>query len=119
MLFRSSDEPLVMANWVAADFSSIYARMREFRGGGYYLIGNCEPTWTVNPNYSKVPELRLMPTRDYPEFGLFRGRPMYRLIVDAPHKLKFLTHPEMCLWPDETQLEQLQIAQSQVAADSE
>lgn len=91
--------PLVMANWVAREFSSVYGEIRELQGGAYYLQ-NREggPQWTLNPRYITAPPLRYVAASDYLEFGLVSGAPMYALIRSAPEKLRFLTHPEEFVW---------------------
>jgi glucose-6-phosphate isomerase len=93
---NAGHEPLVMANWVAAEFDSVYGAMRELKGGAYYLLGSGE--WVKNPLYGEVPELRFEKVREYPEFGLISGVGMYGLIREAPEKLRFLTHPEEYCW---------------------
>jgi len=84
--------PLAMANWVAADFSSVYGPMKELRGGAYYEVvpGHFLP----NPRYSPLPLLREMRPAEMPEFGLYSGRPMYLSGIEDPRRLRFLTHPE-------------------------
>lgn len=92
-------ETLVMANWVASEFSSVYGEIKELRGGAHYLIRRgSEAEWIHNPRYKNSAPVRFEATREYPELGLFRGEPMYKLIVEAPEKLRFLTHPEEVDW---------------------
>ncbi|KAF0196346.1 MAG: glucose-6-phosphate isomerase [Bacillota bacterium] len=92
-------EPLLMANWVASEFDSIYGEIKELKGGAHYLVGSGrEPEWINNHRYIKAPDIRRVETRDYPELGLFSGQPMYKLIIEAPEKLRFLTHPEEYQW---------------------
>jgi len=88
--------PLVMANWVAAEFESVYGEIKSLRGGAYYLLSSGQ--WINNPLYSRVPPLRHAAPQDYPEFGLTRGRGMYELIAGNPAQLRFLTHPEEYPW---------------------
>ncbi|MBT9177239.1 MAG: Alpha-xylosidase BoGH31A [Firmicutes bacterium] len=92
-------EPLVMANWVAAEFSSVYGEIKELRGGAYYLVEEGgTPRWIVNPRYAEVPELKFASPQEYPQFGLYNEVPMYTLINGTPERLRFLTHPEEFLW---------------------
>jgi len=96
---NSGSEPLVMANWVAAEFASIYGGMKEQRGGAYYLVlRDGEPAWAPNERYLELPQLRVMSPTDYPAFGLYQDKPMYKLAIEAPEKLRFLTHPELFTW---------------------
>ncbi len=50
------DEPLVMANWVEANFSSIYGDFEEKRGAAYYLMNN--ELRIKNNAYGDVPEMK-------------------------------------------------------------
>ncbi|MBT9135499.1 MAG: Glucose-6-phosphate isomerase [Firmicutes bacterium] len=91
--------PLVMANWVAAEFSSVYGEIKELQGGAYYLVvQDGAPVWVPNPNYAELPEQKISEPRDYPEFGMFSNQPMYKMIFESPEKLRFLTHPESVVW---------------------
>lgn len=92
---NAGTEVLVMANWVASEFSSVYGDIKELRGGAYYLVHDTgAASWLPNPRYTKSPPVRQVAAKDYPEYGLFKHVPMYKLIIDAPEKLRFLTHPE-------------------------
>ena len=93
---NAGSEPLVMANWVAAEFESLYGAMRELKGGAYYLLSSGE--WVKNPLYGVVPKLRFEAVKEYSQFGLRSGVGMYGLIRQAPEKLRFLTHPEEFSW---------------------
>ncbi len=87
---------LVMSNWVAQDFSSVYGPIRELGGGAFFeLISEDEDDlFTVNPRYKPAPRLTTRQVEDLPEFGLVRGKPMYRSFLEAPEKFACLTHPE-------------------------
>ncbi|MDP3488462.1 MAG: glucose-6-phosphate isomerase family protein, partial [Bacillota bacterium] len=97
-------EPLLMANWVASEFDSVYGEIKELRGGAYYLMAmGGTPGWIHNQRYMSRLPIRFDETRNYPEFGLMHGEPMYKLIIEAPEKLRFLTHPEEYQWVAATQ----------------
>jgi len=87
---------LIMSNWVAAEFSSIYEPIKELRGGAFYEVAadNEEEQFLVNPRYKPTPRLQAQSPVDRPEFGLVQGRPMYLEFLRAPEKFKFLTAPE-------------------------
>lgn len=80
-------ERLVMGNWVCSLFSSVYGRIKEKGGGGYFLTIN---GWIKNPNYENHPQLRIIAPPDYKEMGIEKGVPMYALI-DNLEVLEFLT----------------------------
>ncbi|OQB05548.1 MAG: glucose-6-phosphate isomerase [bacterium ADurb.Bin212] len=50
------NEPLIMANWVEANFSSVYGDFEEKRGAAYYLMNN--ELRIKNNAYGDVPEIR-------------------------------------------------------------
>ncbi len=80
-----SDEPLVMANWVASNFSSDYEPLKLTRGGCFFVL---KDKILKNENYDNVPE---------PEFRkpatVLGGEPMYKLVGNT-EKLEFLTAPQ-------------------------
>lgn len=91
--------PLVMTNWVAADFASVYGEIKDLRGGAYYLLEkNSTSLWMPNPRYTGLPALRFRAQEDYAQFGLKASEPMYKLIFESPENLRFLTHPEEFAW---------------------
>jgi glucose-6-phosphate isomerase, archaeal len=87
---------LVMSNWVASDFSSVYGPIRELGGGAFFELVNNDgdDLFVVNPRYQPSPGFSSRNVEDLPEFGLVRGKPMYRAFLEAPAKFAFLTHPE-------------------------
>lgn len=89
------DEPLVMANWVAREFSSEYEDFRSLRGAAYYAVQLSDgPAFTFNDNYQVVNSISTSKPVDYPHFELYKNKPMYHLIKEAPEKLDFLLNPE-------------------------
>jgi len=96
---NAKNTPLVMTNWVAAEFASVYGEIKELCGGAYYLLDkNQVSEWMPNPRYTGLPALRFVEPEDHAEFGLTAGEPMYKVIFEAPEKLRFLTHPEEFVW---------------------
>jgi len=96
---NAKNTPLVMANWVAAEFASVYGEIKELCGGAYYLLEkNLAGEWMPNPRYTELPALRFVEPQEHVEFGLKAGEPMYRIIIETPDKLRFLTHPEEFVW---------------------
>jgi glucose-6-phosphate isomerase len=87
---------LVMSNWVAADFSSVYEPIKELGGGAYFELAadGEDEQFVANPRYQPAPRLSLRAVEDRPEFGLVRGKPMYQEFLISPEKFAFLTQPE-------------------------
>jgi glucose-6-phosphate isomerase len=90
------DEPLVMSNWVCADFASVYGSTEQCRGFAYWLFNeNGVERWVRNPTYAKpLPELRFAEPRPIPECGLEPGVPMYQVCREHPELFAFLLRPQ-------------------------
>ena len=93
---RSTTEPLVTSNWVAAAFSSTYWSVERHKGGAYYFLENEEPKpndYYITGNHW-LPPLRWFQAQDLPQFGLTQDKPMYKSFLDNPHQFMFLRYPE-------------------------
>lgn len=86
------DETLVMANWVEANFSSIYGDFEKKRGGAYYLMTGETASYTKNPNYDELPELRMMSS--WPQvIGGLAGLPIYQY-AEHLDEIELIAKPE-------------------------
>ena len=86
---------LIMSNWVARDFSSVYEPVRQMAGGGYYELQTEEgPEFVVNKRYRSVPALRRCPVIQVPQLNLITGLPLYRVFLENSRAFEFLTVPE-------------------------
>ncbi len=94
LTINASRKVLKMANWVARDFESIYAPMKEKGGGAYFFL---EKGIVKNSRYSEVSEIRNIAPFNVKELGLQKGKEMYGLVRDL-HKLEFLTKPQEYAW---------------------
>ncbi len=73
------DEPLVMANWIANDFSSVYEPIKRRKGVAYYDVEHKGQTiFMPNDSYTSHPKPRLIEAGDIPELGLRRGHSIYK-----------------------------------------
>lgn len=88
------DSYLVMANFVARNFRSVYETVRKRRGLAYYNVEyKGQSIFVPNENYSRHPRPRLIKPRDWPELGLARGTSMYSSWKAQEARLDFLTDP--------------------------
>lgn len=94
LTINASNRMLKMANWVARDFESVYAPIKEKGGGAYFILEN---GIVKNPRYSNVPEVRLLEPSNFKDMGLQKSREMYGLVKDI-RKLEFLTKPQEYSW---------------------
>lgn len=94
------DEPLVMANWIARNFQSVYDPIRLRKGLAFYDVEYKDQSiFMPNESYGEHPKPRLVKPQDYPEIGLRRGESMYRAWQDGAD-LDFLAKPSRAagLW---------------------
>lgn len=94
LTINASNKVLKMANWVARDFESIYAPIKEKGGGAYFIL---DKGLVKNPRYETVPEIRFLKPPVLKELGLQRSREMYGLVRDIKN-LEFLTKPREYGW---------------------
>jgi glucose-6-phosphate isomerase len=92
---NAADEPLVMANWVAGEFSSEYGDYRERHGAAYYALDGGEGVrWQPNTRYADLPEARVCaPLCPEDATALRAGRPMYPDGAAHPERLAYLVAP--------------------------
>ena len=93
-------ESLVMANWIARDFQSVYDPIRLRKGLAFYDVEyKGQSIFMPNESYGEHPKPRMVKPADYPEVGLKRGESMYRAWQDGA-SLEFLVRPSRAagLW---------------------
>jgi len=92
------DDYLIMSNWVARDFTSIYTPFREMGGGAYYeLYTEDGPEFIGNKRYHMLPPLMRCPIKPFPRLNLITGLPLYRVFQENGDAFNFLTEPESYL----------------------
>jgi len=92
---NSGTDWLVMSNWVAEEFASVYSPVKVLGGGAYFALAgdNGETRLVANPRYLPTPRISTRQPADMPEFGLVRGRPMYLAFLESPETFAYLTNP--------------------------
>lgn len=86
-----TDDTLIMANLVSDNFSSEYQFYEDMHGAAWY---ETEEGWIKNPAYDNVLELKVLERpKEYPEYGIIRGRNIYGLI--GTDYLEFLNKPSL------------------------
>ncbi len=99
---------LIMSNWVADGFSSLYEPIRQMKGGAYFeLEGNEAPEFIPNTNYTKLPALKRCSVVPVEELSLITGLPFYSVFKESNDAFRFLTHPEEYSGVFETYLKEL------------
>ncbi|MDP2945950.1 MAG: glucose-6-phosphate isomerase family protein [bacterium] len=88
------NEPLLLTNWVSDNAIYNYESYKNNHGASYYFLDNDNLIDIVkNPSYDSVPEIKKIRVKEYPEFGLTKGRSLYSLVNNLD-KLRFLNYPE-------------------------
>lgn len=88
---NTKNKTLIMSNWVARNFTSLYENMRAMKGAAYYVT--TEKT-IKNPAYTNRSDKIRFKNPDNPEIlGLKKSEPIYSMIKE-PFRLKFLTEPQ-------------------------
>lgn len=102
---------LIMSNWVADGFASLYEPIRQMKGGAYFeLKGNEAPEFIANPNYCKLPPLKRCPVIPVEAFSLITGLPFYSVFRENRSAFRYLTHPEEYTATFEAYLEELAVS---------
>ena len=88
------DTPLVMANWVAAGFDSLYAPYRNLGGAAFFVVSD-GADWKAIPNgqYGVLPALEHVRVSDLPCYGILTTAPIYSSFIKQPDSFQFLVQP--------------------------
>lgn len=96
------DVPLVLANWIARDFQSVYEPVKLRKGLAFYDVEyKGQSIFMPNDSYGEHPKPRLAKPRDYPEIGLRQGESIYKAWQKGAD-LSFLIRPsrQASLWAE-------------------
>ncbi len=98
ILINTTDDVLVLGNWVANDFKRMYDEVANLKGMAYYGIKNDlgELEFVPNPAYRNHPQVETL-TRKFmtdTNFAIMKPGPMYLLGMNNPSTLEFLTDPQ-------------------------
>lgn len=86
---------LIMSNWVARDFSSVYEPYRACGGGAYFELQDEEgPEFVPNSRYHHLPPLMRAPVTPLPQMKLITGLPLYRVFQEDQSAFDYLVRPE-------------------------
>ena len=101
---NASDQELMMANWVSADFKSDYSLFQQKHGACYYALATDNRRkiqWVENKNYKQSSELKIYNAQDFnylfERFDLDTTNPLYDLVNEI-NKLNFLQNPQVYKW---------------------
>lgn len=89
------EEPLIMSNFVAKDFASVYEPVKSRGGGAYFALKGEEGTeFLANSSYQYLPPLRRCPVVSSSRLNLHRGLPLYHVFKEDPTFFSYLVRPE-------------------------
>ncbi len=88
------EKRMVFGAWCDRQYGFVYDGVRAHHGLAHFpVLGkNNELTWEANLRYCEH-ELRVRSTRPYPELGIIRGVPIYRLYKNDPERLYWVSDP--------------------------
>ena len=91
---NADTETAVIANLVGTNFSSLYENIEKLQGAAYYLVKDNEKNGFVrNRLYRRVPNIRYLEPKDYPDLGILKDIPAYSMMVKDPETFKYLVQP--------------------------
>lgn len=92
----STQEPLVFGAWCDREYGFIYDPVRKRNGLAWYpILGESDCImWKHNPNYSNSELIERGP-RDYTEFSIETGKPIYKQFEEDPEKFNFISRPDL------------------------
>jgi glucose-6-phosphate isomerase, archaeal len=92
---NAGNDFLIMSNWVAEGFESVYEPVRQMQGGAFYALkDNGGIKFVPNRNYSSLPSLNICPVEPIDQFMLVKDIQMYNIFKENKEALRFLTNPE-------------------------
>lgn len=88
-------ENMSFGAWCVRDYGFDYEEVRSHNGIAFFPIvdekGNI--TWEMNTRYHSG-KLIVCEASDYPQFGIEKGKPIYRQFQEDPDKFLFVSQPE-------------------------
>lgn len=90
------NKSLTFGAWCDREYGFEYEDVRNHRGLAWFpfMDEKTELTWTQNPNY-KYSELTVKSPREYGEFGIETGKPIYTQFEEDPDKFLFVPRPDL------------------------
>lgn len=89
-------EALTFGAWCVRDFGFEYSGVRKHNGLAWYPLveDNGEIKWMKNKNYENC-ELTIKNPREYSEFLITKGVPIYTQFEENPDKFLFVSNPQI------------------------
>ncbi|TYR79339.1 glucose-6-phosphate isomerase [Priestia megaterium] len=101
----SVDKPMVFGAWCVRDYGFEYEGVRAHGGLAYFpIVEDGEIQWTKNELYPVDRSLNILSAREYTEFGIKKGIPIYEQYEHNKELFKFVTQPQVAekLWKNYT-----------------
>jgi glucose-6-phosphate isomerase len=88
------DEAMVFSDLIDRSAATDYSLLRARGGAPYFCVATASgPRYEPNTRYSSAPAPRHVQARDLPGHQLLPRLPLYRMALDAPQALAFLSDP--------------------------
>lgn len=85
---------LTFGAWCVRDYGFDYKGVKAHKGVAWFpVVENNEIHFIANNNYDKN-ELIVKESRNYDEFGIVKGKPIYTQFIENPDKFLFVSRPQ-------------------------
>lgn len=92
-IVADTNENLTFGAWCVRDFGFEYDDVRKHKGVAWFpIVENDQIEFIANENYEKS-ELIIKEPREYKEFHIEKGVPIYQQFVENPDKFMFVSKP--------------------------
>ena len=89
------DKAMTFGAWCVRDYGFDYDDVREHHGIAYFPVVNAgKISWEINKSY-KSADLHVCEARDYPQFGIEKGIPVYTQFEQDPDRFLFVSRPQL------------------------
>lgn len=91
----NTSTPMTFGAWCVRDYGFDYKGVREHHGLAYFPIVEKEVIRFVKNEAYDDSELEILEAREYPEFGLKKGVPIYTQYEKQPDLFTFVSNPDI------------------------
>jgi glucose-6-phosphate isomerase len=89
------NQTLTFGAWCIRDYAFEYNKVRSYAGLSWFpILKNYKIDWVSNKNYNESELIKKKP-REYKEFGITKGIPIYEQFMKCNDKFSFVTDPKI------------------------
>jgi glucose-6-phosphate isomerase len=88
-------QPMTFGAWCVRDYGFEYEAVRSHHGIAWFpKVVNGKVIFEANSAY-QTKEIKILEAREYPEFGIEAGIPIYKQWKDHPNRFDFVAKPQV------------------------